>query len=63
MDQQKIIDEVNYHKAQKITESLYKSGLISFDEYDKLTQLNRQSFSPLFVDLLPKTLDLSKSQS
>ena len=63
MEQQKIIDEVNYHKAQKITESLYKSGLISFDEYDKLTQLNRQSFSPLFVDLLPKTLDLSGSQN
>ena len=63
MEQQKIIDEVNYHKAQKITESLYKSGLISFDEYDKLTQLNRQSFSPLFVDLLPKTLDLSGSHS
>lgn len=63
MEQQKIIDEVNYHKAQKLTESLYKSGLISFDEYDKLTQLNRQSFSPLFVDLLPKTLDLSGSQS
>ena len=63
MEQQKIIDEVNYHKAQKITESLYKSGLISFEEYDKLTQLNRQSFSPLFVDLLPKTLDLSGSQS
>ncbi len=63
MEQQKIIDEVNYHKAQKITESLYKSGLISFDEYDKLTQLNRQSFSPLFVDLLPRTLDLSGSQS
>ncbi|HRU99131.1 MAG TPA: hypothetical protein P5092_17090 [Ruminococcus sp.] len=63
MEQQKIIDEVNYHKAQAITESLCKSGLISFDEYDKLTQLNRQSFSPLFVDLLPKTLDLSGSQS
>ena len=63
MEQQKNIDEVNYHKAQIITESLYKSGLIFFDEYDKLTQLNRQSFSPLFVDLLPKTLDLSGSQS
>ena len=63
MEQQKIIDEVNYHRAQKIAEQLYKSGLISVDEYDKLTQLNRQSFSPLFVDLLPKTLDLSESQS
>ena len=63
MEQQKIIDEVNYHKAQGITEVLYKSGLISFDEYDKLTQLNRHSFSPVFVDLLPKKLDLSSSQS
>ena len=63
MEQQKIIEEVNYHKAQSITEFLYNSGLISFDEYDKLTQLNRLSFSPLFVDLLPKTLDLSGSQS
>ncbi len=59
MDQQKIIDEVNYHKAQKITELLYKNGMISIVEYDKLTELNRRSFSPLFVDLLPKTLDLS----
>ena len=63
MEQQKIIDEINYHKAQTITELLYKSGLISFVEYDKLTELNRKSFSPLFVDLLPKTLDFSNGQS
>lgn len=63
MEQQKIIDEINYHKAQTITELLYKSGLISFVEYDKLTELNRKSFSPLFVDLLPKTLDFQDSQS
>ena len=36
MEQQKIIDEVNYHKAQAITEFLYKSGLISFVIYDDL---------------------------
>ncbi len=63
MEQQKIIDEINYHKAQKITELLYKNGLISFVEYDKLTELNRQSFSPLFVDLLPKTLEISTKTS
>lgn len=63
MDQQKIIDEVNYHKAQKITELLYKNGMISIVEYDKLTELNRQSFSPLFVDLLPKTLEISTKTS
>ena len=63
MEQQKIIDEVNYHRAQAITELLYKSGRISFVEYDKLTELNSKSFSPLYVDLLPKTLDLFSKQS
>ena len=63
MEQQKIIDEVNYHKAQKITESLYKSGLISFVIYDDLKMNNRHYFSPLSVDLLPKTLDISQKQS
>lgn len=63
MEHKKIIYEVNYHKAQAITELLYASGRITFDEYDKLTDLNRQSFSPLYADLLPKTLDKSSNQS
>lgn len=63
MEQNKIIDEVNYHKVQAITEQLYASGRITFDEYDKLTALNRQSFSPLYADLLPKTLEKSSNQS
>lgn len=62
MEQQKVIDEINYYRSQKIAELLYQSGLISFDEYDNLTQINRQTFSPVFVDLLPKTLDLSSKQ-
>lgn len=63
MDQQKIIDEINYHKVQTITELLYLKDLISFVEYDKLTELNRKTFSPLFADLLPKTLDKSSIKS
>ena len=63
MEQQKIIDEINYFKAQSITDLLYQQGLISFVEYDKLTELNRQTFSPLYADLLPKTLDKSSIQS
>ena len=59
MDQQKIMDEIEYYKAQAITELLYTSGKITFDEYDKLTALNRQTFSPLYADLLPKRLDIS----
>lgn len=63
MEQQKIIDEINYYKAQEITELLYASSMITFDEYDKLTDLNRRSFSPLYADLLPKTLEKSSNQS
>lgn len=61
MEQQKVIDEIQYYQAQKLTDMLYENHLISFDEYDKLTELNRQTFSPLFVDLFPKRLiNLSK---
>lgn len=63
MDQQKIMNEIEYYKAQAITELLYTSGKITFDEYDKLTDLNRKTFSPLYADLLPKPLEKSSNQS
>ena len=63
MDQQDIINEINYYRAQKLTEQLYAEGMISIVEYDKLTALNRKTFSPFLVDLLPKTLDKSCNQS
>ena len=63
MEHNQVIDEINYNKAQAITELLYARGMITFDEYDKLTDLNRQTFSPLYADLLPKRLDKSSVQS
>ena len=62
-EQQKIIDEINYHRAQALTELLFVKGMITVVEYDKLTELNLKSFSPLYADLLPKTLDKSSVQS
>ena len=52
-------DELGYFMVQTLTEKMLEKGLISFDEYDKLTALNRQTFSPLYADLLPKGLDIS----
>jgi len=63
MDQQKIIDEINFFRAQTITRSLFESGMITADECDKLSELNRESFSPMFADLLPKTLEKSSNRS
>jgi len=63
MEQKKVIDEIEYYMAQRLTGLLYQNKLISYDEYDKLTELNRRTFSPLYADLLPKTLDKSSVQS
>ena len=63
MDHQKIIDEINFFRAQTITRLLFENGMISADECDKLSELNRRSFSPMLADLLPKTLDKSCNQS
>ena len=61
MEQQKNIDEINYFRAQTITRLLFESSMISADECNKLSELNRRSFSPMLADLLPKTLDKSSS--
>ena len=63
MEQNQVIDEIYYYKAQAITELLYARGMITFDEYDKLTDLNRQTFSQMYADLLPKSLEKSPNQS
>ena len=63
MDHNQVVDEINYYKVQAITELLYASGMITFDEYDKLTDLNRETFSPLYADLLPKSLEKSSNKS
>ena len=53
MEQQKIIDEINYHRAQALTELLFAKGMITVVEYDKLSELNRKSFSPYLAEIMP----------
>ena len=57
------MNELNFYKAQALIELLYARDMITFDEYDKLTDLNRQTFSPMYADLLPKSLEKSPNQS
>lgn len=52
---QKDIDsDINYHKAQKVAEKMLSLGLISLSEFNKLTQINRQTFSPFLVEIMPE---------
>lgn len=44
--------DFEYEMAQKLTKSLLDQGLISIDEYDRISALNREKFSPFYADLM-----------
>ena len=46
--------DFEYEMAQKLTKSLLDQGLISIDEYDRISALNRVKFSPFYADLMEK---------
>jgi len=45
--------EVDYARAQGILKSMLKEGHISLSEFNKITALNRESFSPMFAEIMP----------
>lgn len=46
--------DFDYYMAQRVAEQLKNVGLISIDEFNKLTVLNRRTFLPMNVEILPK---------
>ena len=44
--------EFNYYKAQKVLETLFMFGMISLDEFNKITEKNRQTFSPFLSEIM-----------
>ena len=51
--QEQLQREVDYIRAQRILDSMLKSGLISLSEFNKITALNRKSFSPALAQIMP----------
>jgi len=45
--------EADYYMAQKILKQLLTAELISLDEFDKITELNRKKFSPVLAKIMP----------
>lgn len=45
--------EYDYFLAQQILESMLKNGLITIEEFNKITTLNRKSFSPALANIMP----------
>lgn len=54
VSQKQLMDDCQYLTAQKMTESLLESGLISRDEFNRITEKNRESFMPYLSDIMPK---------
>lgn len=50
----RIKGDLDYRRAQDIAKEMLDSGLISVDEFNKLTGINRETFSPLFAEIMPK---------
>jgi predicted transcriptional regulator len=50
---EKLQDELNYQRAQKIAELLLSSGLISTDEFNRLSDINFKTFPPLLAEIYP----------
>jgi len=51
--QEQLQREVDYVRAQRILDSMLQNGLISLSEFNKITELNRKTFSPLFAEIMP----------
>ena len=47
--QERIQGDLDYRRAQTIAKKMLDDGLISVAEFNKLTAINRETFSPLFV--------------
>ena len=53
ISQEQLQREYDYFLAQQILESMLKNNLITADEFNKITALNRQSFSPALAQIMP----------
>ncbi|MDD3995426.1 MAG: hypothetical protein PHC42_01845 [Bacilli bacterium] len=52
--QARIQGDLDYRRAQTIAKKMLDDGLISVAEFNKLTAINRETFSPLFAEIMPK---------
>lgn len=49
-----IQQDYDYFMAQETANILLTAGLISLVEFNKLTQINRDTFSPMLREIMPK---------
>lgn len=44
--------EFDYYRAQQTLETMFMFGMISVDEFNKISALNRKTFSPFLSEIM-----------
>mgnify|MGYP001492326965 CR=1 FL=1 len=53
MSEEQIQREFNYIQAENILKKMLEKGLINEVEFDRITELNRKTFSPFLAKVMP----------
>ena len=54
IQQTDIEQDYSFFQVQKIAKNMLELGLISLSEFNKLTEINRETFSLFWVEIMPK---------
>lgn len=52
MTEEQMQHDIEYKMAQEFTQALLEKKLITVDEFNKITEKNRETFSPYLVELM-----------
>lgn len=55
MDMKSMKQDFEYEMAQQITFQMYKAGMISKYEYQNISELNNETFTPYFIKMIKIT--------
>lgn len=55
---ERIQSELLFHMAQRIAKDMLEDKLIGQKEFYILSDINRETFPPLFTEISPKTLEI-----
>lgn len=51
--QEELQQEYDFYRAQQMLETMFMFGMISVDEFNKITARNRKTFSPFLAEIMP----------
>lgn len=52
--QERITGDLDHYRAQRLAKAMLDAGLISIGEFNKLSVINRETFRPLFAEIMPE---------